>query len=605
MNLFFLTWNFPLETRIAARDELTKMRKIFSHLDEQTISVFGGTSPVFAVCMTNSPAVCSPRQYVSQSETGFTFFDGCLVDMKGEIAAHRADHLASNWKVLEGRIEGHFFVAKMDSLIPQLEIKNDYLGFYPVFYRRMGNAWLMSNSVHLINNIAGRKGFDPIGISMFAGFGWAGGDRTLDSEVRVLPGGQHWIFSENEIEPVKKTYFSRRSLAVKNSDNSKSTITTLGDELSSMLSLVNQNYRGLINAPITAGKDSRLIASVLLKNKIDAMFFTICDPNSIDGKIGVQIARCLGLKHKLDQDPVKEEVIVNNWDRATQRMLNFTDGMVTLAHIANIVKPPETVEVLNVQLYGGGGEIGRKWFENTIFYFLNGHGKEYLRNILRKTCIRSSELILPEARAICRKHIDSFIDEALEDGFSIANIPAVFCAYELIRRWGGANYRQIVSYSDVFAPFCSQPYVRAALSISPIQRYSDALHYGIAKRYTPELFSIPLECEWKPQSKWANYAELLVAPILSRIRAQIKGRLMLKTCRQTIVPNREEERRSWFEAQLATIREHCLDKKLSPVWEAIDRNKFDQLTRLNGSPDERKRNIKVLYDAVTVLYYCN
>lgn len=605
MNLFFLSWNLPINARAGVKSQFIKMKPIFPLLDVETISVFGDIGPIYAVCMSNPLTVCHPRQYVSQNKDHVTIFDGCLVDMKDKMAANRADQLAIHWDTLEDRIEGHFFAAKMDFNVPKLEIKNDYLGFHPVYYRRVGDAWVISNSIHLINKIIGRTGFDPIGISMFVGFGgWVGGDRTLDSEVFILPGGQHWTWSGDQKEPIKKTYFPRSRFVLQKKGNLTGLIEELGDELSSMLCLIPKNYGGVIDAPITAGKDSRLITSVLLKNGIDAMFFTGGDPNSIDFTIGGYIARRLKLKHNVNKEIVNDDIVLDNWDANVERMLNVTDGMVTLAHIANVAKPPEEVAALNIHLYGAGGEIGRKWFEDTQFYFLNGLGKKYVLQTLNKTCIKNSNLILPEARAACQKHLNTFVDEALDDGYALADLPTVFCTYELIRRWGGGNYRQIVSYTDVFVPLCTKPFVRAALSLSPIQRYSDLLHYELTKINAPELFELPLEFEWKSQSTIANYAKLLSAPVHQRILRKPILRFLEKPSHGTKRPNRETERLNWFENKRSAIRERCLDDESSVVWESIDRNRFEQLTRSDSQSDERKRHIKVLYDAVTAIYYC-
>ncbi|MBW2739632.1 MAG: hypothetical protein JRE64_12470 [Deltaproteobacteria bacterium] len=602
MNLFILTWNLTEEKCKSVLNELRSMRKIYPHLSEESISSFGEGKPLFAVCMNNGIPVCLPRRYVSHKNNVHTIYDGCLIDTKDQMAAHDARQLAENWDTLESRLEGHFLVAKINESPPRLEIKNDFLGIYPVYYRKLNGGWLISNSVQLIKKVANQSDFDTTGVSLFLGFGWAGSDRTLDNDIRVLPGGQHWVWSEAEVEPRKRTYFSIKSFSKSRfATSGKSDLQSLASALSNIMVLLKKNYT-LLEAPLTAGKDSRLIASILIKNKIKSEFFTGgMGPDTIDAQIASQIGRHFYLEHNMDRYMITSEEIAENWNEASQRMLDTTDGMVSLAHIANVVRRPDEVDSLNVHFYGAGGEIGRQFYENRGYY-LHQHSVANVREFLQRRLITRSELVYPDVISTCRQYLNNFIDEALDDGFAAADMPAVFYTNERVRRWAGANLRQLMSYKDVFAPLCTRPFVRAALSLSLMQRYSETLHYSLTKLLTPELFAIPLEKPWRPQSSYRNYGNLLLDSALIKLKAitHIKSPMRRKTKLSNL--DRLYLRSNWLEVTLVKIRENCLDHG-GVLWDIINRDEFEKLTSNKVSSAERKQKIHSLLNTTTMLYY--
>jgi hypothetical protein len=59
-------------------------------------------------------------------------------------------------------------------------------------------------------------------------------------------------------------------------------------------------------------------------------------------------------------------------------------------------------------------------------------------------------------------------------------------------------------------------------------------------------------------------------------------------------------RNVFFETMIANIRQVCLDQTHSPLWNLVDRSKFELMTSADTASSERHRNIEVLLDIVTL-----
>ena len=143
------------------------------------------------ICGGDAPqrAVIAPRQYIAQQNGTAVLYDGLPVESSAAFPAYDARELLAHWDdELGGRLDGQFGIVRVSCDPPQLEVVTDFMGSQPLFYQRLGQGWLISNSVYLIEQIAGVGELDPLGASTFLTFGWVGGGRTLRRRTSHSPG---------------------------------------------------------------------------------------------------------------------------------------------------------------------------------------------------------------------------------------------------------------------------------------------------------------------------------------------------------------------------------------------------------------------------------
>ncbi|WP_041237707.1 hypothetical protein [Gloeothece citriformis] len=569
------------------------MRKVYPLLDPETLWSFGQGTGVFAASIHTANDTVAPRVYVKHNDTQVVFYDGCLVDCTDRFQAHNAQALLEYWDELPSSLEGQFVAIKVSKNPQSLEIVNDALGMYPVYYLRQGNTYLLSNSAFLLNRISDESELDPLGVSLFLSWGWVGSDRTLHRNIRVIPGGQHWKWDTNFTEPKRTTYFDRTRLA--HLDHKKLTptdIEELADKLLQNCQHLSQNFSPL-ECPITAGRDSRLLTSLLIRGNINAQFFTRGISDNIDVQIGTQIARHFNLSHTLSSTTAK--YVIDDWEETSQQWVQQNNGMVSLAHFA---EQPLQLDRLGVQLSGAGGEIARGAY-NSPGFLLQNHSIDCIGQYLtRRVMKKRHELLHQQTITIAQNYLQDFVKQVIEEGFSPMDVPDVFYTYERVRRWAGISHLfNRNQHRDVFAPLCTRPFIEKAFSMSAHHRYTQLLHYQLISFLEPKLHHLPIEKSWPAQHPLINY--------LSKFLSRKFQKLQRKTGipRKSIITS-QDEKWGWLESKRLYIRELCLDQsRSSQLWDFIDRAKFERMISSEINPLIRQPIQLTLWDIATLFEY--
>jgi len=539
--------------------------------------------------MHTSNKAAAPRRYVWQEKGDVTFYDGCLVDSTRSLSAHDAKELSLQWNKLPDILEGQFAVMRINDNSSSIEIITDSLGMEQVYYFRDGKTWFISNNVQLIRNIYKANTIDPLGISMFLCIGWAGSDLTLIKDIKVIPGGQSWKWIHGATEPVKTTYYSPSQL----SNNgygllTKPDIQQLSDDLTNMCVSLSESY-GTLQCPITGGRDSRLLVSLLKNGGINAEYYTSGSPESDDVKIALQIAKALNLPHRLQGETNDE--ILGNWEELCRRIIYQNDGMVSFWQIADILRQPSTIDHLGINLWGAGGEIARGCYTDPKI-FLSKYNTNDMKTFLVNSLIKDDKgLINSNAELLAEKQLHYFIDETINNHFSPLDIPDVFCTFEAFRRWAGSNARKNLSISDSFSPYFTRSFITAAFRLSPLQRYSEPLHYELIKLLAPQIHSLPLTTE-----PWRSQTQLTIL-----IRRLIKG--FNDKIHHNIHSKHKPKKVNWFDLKKHWIREFCLDQSDSELWSYVNKSTFERITSDSTSSTERRIHTKALYNIATLFYY--
>jgi hypothetical protein len=633
VNLFVLGWNLSPETQQAALSALRGMPKVYPQVDPQTLwQCASREGTVFAAAVHPREEVIAPRKYVAQQGVPgqnecAVLYDGLPVESTAAFRAYRADELLAHWGELEGRLEGQYGLVRVSCDPPQLEVMTDFIGSQPLFYQRLGEAWLISNSVYLIEQITGVGELDALGASTFITFGWVGGGRTLRRSVRPIPPGQRWIWRESDVDPEQRVYCAPTDIT--NQEHQRLTpefFERLADEVTLPLRGLSEDF-GPVKSALTGGRDSRLIMLLMRRAGLPARYWTAGEPGSLDLEIAGKIAQKLDLPYHVVPLPGAE--VVAHWDELCWQAVQRNDGMCNLYQMDNLLDVPDDLERLEVNLWGQGGEAARGYSTGTDF-FLNPHSTAGLQRYLADKFIRThSGIVRPEAVELVEDYIAQSVERFQGMGVTPENVPDIFYLYERIASRGRCNVRSTAPAQDLYSIYTSRAFVRANYSVPVLQRPTEPFHYGLTYLLSPELHGFPYEKDnngfrkssWRSQRPVVNMAQMVSNEMKRNARRSLRKaipRSVRQSLRGARSGNKPVKRQSpsapsqppardrgyWFQSKREQIREMCLDNANCPVWDYVDRAKFDEYTSTpEGPPMQKSEYLGGLYVALTLICY--
>jgi hypothetical protein len=605
VNLFVVGCNLPKKRHKFAFAELEKMPKIYPQLDPKTSwSRSSSCGTLFAASMHINKQVASPRRYVDQSTKQVIFYTGLPVSSIESCQAHRAEALALHWKQAGEILEGHYAIVRAAFDKPQLELLTDILGYEQVFYTHSGETWLVSNSVYLLEQITHHRTLDPLGVSLFLSTGYVCADRTLRSEIRVIPAGQHFKWKKGDTGPQQRYYYPPSRLAhLPRQAKNPSYFKNLSAEMAKPCHHLSKSFDN-IKCSLTGGRDSRLIAAILIGSGIKASYYTYGDPEGLDIKIAAQIANAFDLPYEVTNITMSD--VIRNWDDACLRSVRQTDGMRSLILVAGILQNSNLASTQkDIVLWGAGGEIARCFYAKPNSFLGKFDAIDAQRLLLKKRNSDFGGLIRKQGTALVRDYICRFVTECLDDGFDPIDIPDLFGMYQGDGRRVGNNARALMSIRDVFSLYCTRAFIEASFATPILQRYSESLHFNLMKLLAPQLLHIPFESKkWPLQNSLLN---VLYAYGNHKFKGSLRRIHLYNPAKQ----KRKERQNavnapfSWFEAKREHMRSLCLDQINSAVWDFVDRVVYEKLTDSTTAQEERLRCLKALFNISTLFYYDN
>lgn len=601
MHCFAVAWNLPEELRDCLETSLVALTDVYETLDANSLwSRQQGALSVASI--QSSSEHHGARCYRAVGPNGFTLVDGLCIDLQGEFSAFDAAQLEKHWSRIPASVDGQFILVRGRQEPAELEIVTDSLGVLPLYYARTGPGWVFSNSVQVLKNLLVLNEPDPLGTATYLSIGWSVANSTLVRGIECAPGGQHWRWRTGQNNPEQNTYFSRANLT--RNEQSRlppDAIATLGQTL--LNTTRSLGVLGEVECPITAGKDSRLMAALLAKNSVPAIYFAAGRSGEPDLEIGQQFAERFQLPFR--ELGEHESATDAEWEDAIWRLVKQTDGMSTLAHVSTALRSNNVSPARCVHLYGAGGEIGRaSFFQHQPLYYLfppeHAGAKRSLRQLMMSY---RSNLVRPEAAALATQYLDQFVNQMRDDGFASTELEALFYLEERVRRWAGNNFRQITSYRDVFSPYCTRAYTMASFSVPLLYRYADHVQYELLGYLDRNMQQFPFEVPWYPQRPLPLSVHLLTRHYEKTRFARLTRRVLNRIHRPKIAPSRFNQRAVWLEQFLPRLRQHVLDQSSSPLWDYVDRPRLEHLLDPNKPAEERRRSQASLFDTLTLFHY--
>jgi asparagine synthase (glutamine-hydrolysing) len=536
-------------------EAVASMTRVYPQLDPATLQrcCFGDTT---VVSMTHSAALLGATRYLWVDAEQAILYDGTIV-LPTPLPGADAEMLHRHWSRLTDA-EGQFVAVRASA--ETLDVFVDPFGMEQVYRFERGRTVLLSNSVAILAAVTGSRTLDRVGAALFLAWGWVGRDRTLNEGIRVLPGGRSKWTDHGHTHIPSAIRYERRPVKI-------------GALANDLVQFLRSLPPSTIRLGLTAGKDSRLIAALVLHAGIRVLFTTSGDLDSPDVRAAVAIAERFHLEHRAHAKTVSPEP----WEVLQQRIIAHCDGMVSLWQIADVIDQPAKIDHLRIGLPGWGGEIARGYYT---------HPKLFLRPRLTPTYLRQrfaddhGGLLTADAQGLALRELDEFIGEHSGDPL---DLPDHFYTKERVRRWAGANGRNRRAVADYFAVFITRPFVEAAFARPPRRRIAESLHYDLLRHLNPELHAFPLAKPWRPQR--FTVPRLLTDRIWSRVRERVRP--------QSPVANKVAER----DQRLYPLMVEALDQPSSALWTLISRPHFERAMR-HPAPFR-----PTLWDALTLFAY--
>ena len=572
------------------------MAEVYPQLDPSTCRHLGGAG-VLAAWMHTPERAAAPRRYVARENGQVTLYDGTILDRTAAFPAHDARQLGAHWERLPDVLQGQFTVARVTEDPATLELMTDSLGMHQVYYHRQGETWLISNSVAVLVRITKVSEFDPLGVSMLLNQTWVWDDRTLRRGTRTIPGGQRWKWPAGAREPVKEVYFSPASLRNRRQRRmGPAGAQRLAGDLTKSCRILADHF-GRLHCPITGGRDSRVLASLLIRGQIPARFSTEGAPSSVDIEIASDIARTFALPYEVEHKTVKD--IVEKWDSASRRLVRQGDGMINLWQISDVIQQPAGIDRLDVVLSGLGGEIARGNYYKPNDIVQRRGPEDVIRLMTDKLVLNCDGLVRPEVKQASRAHLRQYMQRVFDEGFSPFDALDVFYTYQRVGRWGGSLLRRAAPISDPFLPLCTRPFVEAAFSMPARYRCCHSLHYQLIRLLAPRLMKFPFDKgSWRSQWPLINLLQWL----LERFGKKA-GQLLGGSGGDRALRPPGFDHAAWLEAEHSWIREICLGQGSSVLWDFINRPMFERILSDPGAPELRRKYRLGIYSIATLFCY--
>jgi asparagine synthase (glutamine-hydrolysing) len=597
MHLFLIGWNVEAGLEDGIANQFLDIRQIYPQLDPGTFFEFSADE-YFLLSLTTSQKANGIRKYIWKDDHQIVLYSGCIIDQNGGFAAHDAGQLATHWDKITSSAEGQFAIIRLNDQTKNLELVTDFLGLEKVYACQDGKGWFISNNIHILRQITGMNQQDELGISTYLTIGWAGASRTFIKGIHSFRGGQTWRWDLQESQPFVSTYFS-----ISDSIKQRKTTRANTDELQTALvqtcNQLAQAY-GRLKCPLTGGRDSRLLAALLKTAGITAEYYTAGEEKSSDVQIAKQIARKLDLDY--EHHSVSTTDILNEWEKASSKLVLQNDGMVSLWQVQDIIGQADDLENIGVELPGIGGEIARGYLSEPEFYILGQRKEAMQRFLFNRMKIPNRGLIAKQAYERTWQYFDRFCAETMEMGFKAVEIPDLFYLLDRVPNWIGSNFRKTKPATDLFSPLATHEFVKQAYLYSALERYVEPLHYQLINNLAPELGEIPFaQGPWRNQNPLTNLGRwVLRLPLhegrifFDKITGKVRSYGGIKAFDQL----------SLFESLTPIFREICLDHSASYfMWDFVDRNSLEKMLSTDAAVADRAASIESLFLIFTLFLY--
>lgn len=607
MNLFFLGCGLKDGQSEQVSHALKSSAQVYSSLHGgQFYSWQSQCQGTLVACQHPSSEWLGARNYVYEDDDAVVLYDGLPVDESDRFDAHIACDLYKYWDDAAHDLDGFFCGVRILKSNLQAELQLDSFGAHPVYYRKSGDSWLISNSVALLDKLTGVCELDPAGVSRYLSLGWVAGNRTLRKGVRTFPAGERWIWKRGTPDPERRQTASISSITgPPKSTLGRTDFGRLSEAMARPLTSIGRNFDSVL-CPLTGGRDSRVLAALLVHNNVPARYYTYGNTVGVDGEIAAEIAEALVIDH--ENLVTKATDLLANWETEAEKLILQGDGMCPLQLVlSNSTAHSVVTRPLPVRISGAGGGVLKAHTFNPYQEFRGLTVGDIQNNLSNLNVSDSGGLVRPEAVANARAMVDRTVERYADHGVDLNDINDTFFLYEEEGRRVGQVMHPTTFLRDTYSPYYSRTVTTAAFTVSARARRILPFHYGLLQEVAPQLLNIRFDKgSWRSRSPNVNFYQELARQVRRRLVEKMSARFARTSAVDPlhfIIKDTGFERLKWLQQIQGKLREDCLDNRNAAIWDYVDRKKFDALTADSATADDLSRNANLLFHVATVHYY--
>jgi hypothetical protein len=250
--------------------------------------------------------------------------------------------------------------------------------------------------------------------------------------------------------------------------------------------------------------------------------------------------------------------------------------------------------------------VARAYYGRLPFFSKDTSQNEIIAFVSKGNPDNSYQLIRAEAQNVATEWLENTVAGYVDQGIAIHDIPDVYGTFNIDGRRLGNNGRALAPFRDTFTPYATRAFFEATFSLSPLQRYTEPLHFGLVRHLVPALHDVELAKDnWYQQNAGLRYVGQGMSQKMNRYASGIRRRTQrfIRSKSRYSYDDSMFHRVAWFESQRSKIRELALDSRASVVWDFIDRDRFERIMSDKESPVVRSRCLKLLFHVATLVYY--
>lgn len=377
----------------------------------------------------------------------------------------------------------------------RLLLRNDRMGFMPLYYKRLRDGIAFSSSLYDLVDPDGNEEIDDIGMSVFLRIGMFLSDRTPFKNIKALPPGAELRCSNAEF-----SLSTNRIEVGREFDMPLSKIKTVyGDLFQSIIDRFRVISAWKIGLPLSGGRDSRHILFALRRAGINphscmTMRHQAPKPDE-DALIAATVCREVGVEHIVLDQPRSA--------LSAEIAKNKITGFHALEHSWIL---PVARQLVNGRYQAsfdgvGGDVLSTSVFNNSKLTSMYKCGKveELAEELLGRDDYLSRMLAESTYKRFSRQNALDALVEELKTHLGTVNPVAQFYFWNKTRRQVTVSCWRILSQGcHVFAPFLEHEMYRFFTSIPVELILNTRIHDEVISQHYPEYAHIAYETKEMP-----------------------------------------------------------------------------------------------------------